>query len=443
MIHTANLRRLAFVGCLVWLIAQLKQSEYIVPAASAAEVVDDVVKSNQLAEANETSYVLRWSSSGGGWRAMMANMGFANAFARANILSQSSCHFTAISGNSGAAWFLVQFFYSPNFFARVTQSNPVSLQSFALEWTEAYYEFLANDSGSVCGWISWLFGFVPLLSDLAGVCNMFVQSEASFAGFLLKILESASVSAYGDADFVTRLANAENRIPVLRDTDLFLQTALSPTGRFRMDKSSDYNVEVIGDAKGRDLLVPLAAHYAVKKGRDPFIHYALMDEDHLPLTTRLESAPRQFHFEDWEDYHLYDPELNVSGVFQQRDASQDISNPRYVAEAFGGMDSATVTQAAALSSSGLAYLSGYVPSYLAQFFSVVVYDILNDPSRSFLSKWWDSFTTRVFASWLYNTMFDFAFCSQWPNPCGSSDAWFLDGGYSDGPCKFVVVRTLC
>ena len=31
---------------------------------------------------NNVDYVLRWASSGGGWRAMVANLGYANAFAQ-------------------------------------------------------------------------------------------------------------------------------------------------------------------------------------------------------------------------------------------------------------------------------------------------------------------------------------------------------------------------
>lgn len=55
--------------------------------------------------------VLRWVSSGGGWRAMAASMGFANVFKQAGLIDDSEASkFSAMSFNSGSAWFATQFF---------------------------------------------------------------------------------------------------------------------------------------------------------------------------------------------------------------------------------------------------------------------------------------------------------------------------------------------
>ena len=61
--------------------------------------------------------VLRWVSSGGGWRAMASSIGFANAFKQAGLIGASKASkFSAMSFNSGSAWFAGQWLYSQNFY---------------------------------------------------------------------------------------------------------------------------------------------------------------------------------------------------------------------------------------------------------------------------------------------------------------------------------------
>jgi hypothetical protein len=54
----------------------------------------------------EDDYVLRWASSGGGWRAMAANCGYTGAFAATGLITAEDSKFTAISTNSGGSWYV-------------------------------------------------------------------------------------------------------------------------------------------------------------------------------------------------------------------------------------------------------------------------------------------------------------------------------------------------
>ena len=46
--------------------------------------------------ADDGDYVMRWSSTGGGWRAMVACMGYANTFNQAGLFRGSKSRFSAI-----------------------------------------------------------------------------------------------------------------------------------------------------------------------------------------------------------------------------------------------------------------------------------------------------------------------------------------------------------
>ena len=91
---------------------------------------------NNKSKSTNSNYDLRWSASGGGWRAMVANMGFANLFQHAGLLGNDSSSFTAISTNSGGSWFSTQFFYSPEFFAHV-MGDADQLSEYVESWMNA------------------------------------------------------------------------------------------------------------------------------------------------------------------------------------------------------------------------------------------------------------------------------------------------------------------
>ena len=92
--------------------------------------------------------LLRWASTGGGWRSQFACVGFANLFAQSGLFAQdggeqssSSSAFSAISTTSGASWFSTQLFYSNQFYRRVVHAQDgQELYDFVVQWMDAYLE---------------------------------------------------------------------------------------------------------------------------------------------------------------------------------------------------------------------------------------------------------------------------------------------------------------
>ena len=91
--------------------------------------------------------LLRWASTGGGWRSQFACVGFANLFAQSGLFAQdggetsSSSAFSAISTTSGASWFSTQLFYSNQFYRRVVHARDgQELYDFVVQWMDAYLD---------------------------------------------------------------------------------------------------------------------------------------------------------------------------------------------------------------------------------------------------------------------------------------------------------------
>ena len=61
----------------------------------------------QRSYAVEEGTPMAWCTSGGGWRAMVAGMGFARSLQTAQVLTDPSLKM--VSSNSGGTWFLAQF----------------------------------------------------------------------------------------------------------------------------------------------------------------------------------------------------------------------------------------------------------------------------------------------------------------------------------------------
>jgi hypothetical protein len=108
-------------------------------ASSSLLIHASIVLVSVLARANSADVdadttILRWASAGGGWRSMAASMGIANIFAQAGLFGDesSSSQFTALSMQSGTAWFATQFFYSQPFYNATLLKN--SRSSWLIGW---------------------------------------------------------------------------------------------------------------------------------------------------------------------------------------------------------------------------------------------------------------------------------------------------------------------
>lgn len=380
-----------------------------------------------------TAPQVRWVSSGGGWRSMVADMGFANALARAGLFSNSSSSLSAMSSNSGGSWFSTQFFYSAPFFNAVAWSTPDELYTFVYKWMETYLSLLGESPQMpLCSAFAAKLASLNLPfteSDLDDMCNLFGHFNGSWAAIVDAMLDSAS-SNYGDDSFTNRSYSFSDKVAALQGTELYVQTSLSPTSRANFNASTSsssgdlvYLTLSSTQDQGQVYTVPLAAHFAAKLNRT-FFNVAADGA----LSTMYEPAPSSFSRGEYENYFLYP---GTGGTVLTTLSNPPTGTLAPFQDPFGG--SPTVSQVASASSAALGGFSGDAPSVLAQATSMISYEIQNSglslKERAEYQSLLNEFSTIVYSYQLFGRI---SVCSQWPSECSTSDSQFIDGAYTDG-----------
>jgi hypothetical protein len=372
--------------------------------------------------------VVMWASSGGGWRAMISNMGFANAFSRVGLISKDHCDFDLVSSNSGGSWFMIQFFYSSAFFDRILVDDPDQLRDFVLEWMGAYREFQPERSNDArCSSLKTLGAVIPQLSLLAEYCDLLAPMDYDYALTIQGMLNATS-AVYGDPDFVSRIVNAGNRLPVFQNTDFYVQMGLAPNAR-----SDNGNIVTLGPNQNPSQVysVPLPMQYAVQKDAS-FFNYAVDDKD-LPFVSTTFAAPTSYNSTDWEDYFRYPPPESASVLTTITKLTNRSTTTSFFRKPFGGMDP-TVAQLAGSASSVFATYSASDPSIFSQQGSIA--DVMLQRAnvtaieRAIAIQLVQSAYQSIYETPIFEGC---AVCTQWPEPCGDMDGRIIDGGFVDGP----------
>jgi len=368
-----------------------------------------------------------WATSGGGFRAMVSSMGFANVFARAGLISEDHCDFEAVSSNSGGAFFMLQFVYSSPFFNQILVDDPQQLGKFVLEWMGAFREFLPNTvTDARCSTLNTVATIVPPLSVMAKLCNLFGVFEYDWALFVQGFLNATSSKVYGDPDFIYRQVNSDNRIPAFQNTNVNTQMGLATTA-----KSDTGEIVTLGPNNSSQVFsVPLPTLFVVQSNLSAF-HYAV-DDTSLPFSTTTFAASSSYNSSDWEDYFLFSPPNN-SNILTNITKLSKLSNESYFKVPFSGKDP-TVVQLAASTSSYSSSFSPSVPAILSQQMSVINYLVQNfNLSSAQLQAVLILLQSGVESIYQTPIFEDFAVCSQWPQSCNNRDSRIIDGGYVDGP----------
>lgn len=374
----------------------------------------------QKRHATEDEFVNRWASSGGGWRAMTSVTAFANVFAQAGLITDSSSSFTAISTESGASWFSTQFFYSPEYFDAAINSSPDELSDFITEWMGSYLTLTESlGTNQQCDILAPFNG--TGLETLKQYCDAFVYYDGDWAAFTSAMLQSAS-EAYGDDGLVSRTANSANRVRALSGTDLYVQTSLAANSRIR---GIDHSTAVyLGPASSQQILsAAIGVQYSVTSNGS--LYYSTISDEGIELEAYTETISNSFNFPVG---------FSEFGAFPAPDQPTLINVPRGTTPSgtfpvpFGGGD-ADVAQIAGASSAALGTTSPLNPSTLNQYLSVSQQKMKEQGGNKAVA----AFNKAVDA--FYNTtLFDgVSVCSQWPNDCGETDGRFLDGTYTDQP----------
>jgi hypothetical protein len=273
----------------------------------AVAAIRPIEQKRGLQQQSGSGPVVRWASTGGGWRSMAAVMGFANLFGQAGLLptdvtSATNSQFSAISTNSGASWFSTQLFYSPVFYNRTVASTPVELSGFVTEWVHAYAIMQQNPpSNAFCQNISNVLSLATTVTGINAteLCDVYMQyNDGSWADFITSMLNATS-TAYGDADFVTRAAGSFNRVGPLSRTDLFVQMSLAPNAKCGSTISYLSPIQSPNEVYA----VGLAAQHAVKVDGTLLQIGAPFTE--LPLAVSVHVAPETYNETDFDTFYLF------------------------------------------------------------------------------------------------------------------------------------------
>jgi hypothetical protein len=351
------------------------------------------------------------------------------------------------------------------------------------------------------------------VNNFQDICYVLVKYDFDWALFIQAMLTAASTN-YGDPKFVDTLALPTNRILPLNDTDLLIQAALVPNSRIR---KYDGNGEELATSTAVYLGVPgpspsttsqlftviLSAAYVIDRTGARFRYGSEDLTDQLQTFTA--EVPSTHSWSDWAPFFLWDSRdtgtimiNNTQEVLQTTGAAQPGATFR---TPFGGTDSTTVLQVAAISSAAGGNGSPLVPSVYTQFLSIGYFEIA---ARTTPTVWrvlagiaaglgatlllgfgsklltvrckpnWEEATANkigggmgvicgmlvglctgffygagsIFVPNFFddtvqgvykNSTFDnFGVCSQWPNlPCGDDDGFLIDGWFVDNPA-FVI-----
>ena len=380
----------------------------------------------------DTGYL--WTSTGGGWRSMVANSAYAQVFSNIGLLD----NIDIVATTSGSSWFSSQFFFSDRYYSEVVDGTPESLGNFTRGWFEAYASTQA-DVGTSCGPLQGLCDMASQLppsnplSDFVKLIPLMVYFDFSWPNLLFAMFNATSAS-YGDTTLVSTDATNANKLSRLEGVDVCFHTSLAPNTRSRDAGTISFLLES-SEAKSAAWTVPLPVDWCV--GGTTGEEW----NGKFPAEASVYAAP-----DSWagsssllKDLPMYPPTTSTSLLFAQPagNSSRSISMN---ALPFGGTP--TAVQISTASSSTMGYLSEELVSVFAQYFSLMTAGIKAEPSLPEEEKIVLLGEIEKIQGLFWDTgiMANLATCSSWTKPdpidmpsCNENDYWFYDGGYTDGP----------
>jgi hypothetical protein len=381
------LRNIARFGLSMMKIGRLASLTLLAPlrAFLAPLVVVVVAQEDGAAEASPASR--RWAATGGGLKAMFANVGIANVLARSDLLTKVK----SVSTTSGSSWFSLQFFFSQAFYD-VVAGESSGLGDFVTAWMDAYKTIWSNNGSYDCSDIP------KILSE--SYCAVITDFGGNWADFVVAMLHATSAS-YGELEsFANRTLIKSAMVDALAKIQLQIIMSLAPNAQVR-DGASVF----VGTAS-EVYTPPVSALFEIGTTRGGGFAFALPV---IPTIANGATLP-SLSVSDFDGFGLAtspaeDLELTTTPPLELTDNGQ-ISYPFASA--------ATVGQIAAASSANAAMLSPLLPSMYAQYASLI-----GIGSTETISEY-ESFFLETSADGL-------AVCSQYPNACGASDVYLIDG----------------
>jgi hypothetical protein len=373
---------------------------------------------------NEDSGII-WASSGGGWRAQAASIGFSNLFGRAGLLptagsgqgGSSANKIESISTNSGASWFSAQFFYSENFYERVMtiddgdgEESAATMRNLVYEWMtkyEEYQQIVANKNSDTDDYID-IASWDP--TEYTEFLKLLMNLDIDWGTFITGMLDYVAKNVYNDNEFASVLATPNNRIAPLQETAQLIHSSLVP----QTSLNSKLNSLGPSSKEGFKYSGVLPVTYSVGNDGAEYRIAGNHDKDD-PLQVYQSD---QEYFYEWKDYKEY-------GIYPNRPETLIPADGTNVGvfntDFFGGNTKAT--QAASISSAEKGGFSSSNPSLFTQVTSWEYNNLDEIEKKPFYAATVGGFESGEATGVSVPT--------QWPNQGNELDGRFVDGGFSD------------
>ena len=240
-------------------------------------------------------------------------------------------------------------------------------------------------------------------------------------------------------NFANKTAGYDNKLDVLKGTDLFIQSSLVPNSRVRNSNESsslDTAVYIGPNDSSTVYTVPLSAVYIVDDFGTTTYRYSTIKAQQSLDVSRA-PTPSQYSFDDWNDFYLYPGENGTTNIEEFASQSNGLAQPFGRDSCLGGncKGDSTVVQVASISSAVMGTRSPIIPSIYSQKYSKKRYEL--EQNGTFVERaLYDKVIARMYKQPLLD---NFAVCNQWPNSCGERDGYFIDGGFTDGPSLVINV----
>lgn len=176
----------------------------------------------------------------------------------------------------------------------------------------------------------------------------------------------------------------------------------------------------------------------VVQGDQSYFAYGEPRED-FPFTAQAYVAPPGFVRDDWRDYNLPFTLPHADANLLTK-LTRFVLDAKYENETFAfrdplGGQPPTTLQITAASSASTSFLSPSVPAGLAQFQSLLDYEVQFGQFADLSQFFKDIIRQEVTGLFEYiyqRPIFQgMSLCTQWPEPCGLTDGQFIDGGFAD------------
>jgi hypothetical protein len=153
---------------------------------------------------------------------------------------------------------------------------------------------------------------LKLLADYATVFN---EYDGDWASFTSRFMEAAS-EGYGDPTLIVdRTVGAENRVPQMSNTDLYLQTTLAPNSR---NSESTIFLGPEGD-DSKIYSVPTIVQYSVSQ--DETVYYTTLPSDDLDINTYISKVEKNLNFpHGFEEFGTFPPSDNDTVLIDRPDS---------------------------------------------------------------------------------------------------------------------------